>query len=705
MPFYYCYSFCNEQYGYGFLDLLKVLAYIIFSPFVILFYIGKYTCFPLVKWCISEDGWLSKYTMKDVAYFLMHCSSVVFFGMDTLDMVLDFIEVHNLSVLCETGFAAWLGLMTVLSSMVEYVLKPWLVWKKKKDKTETEIEKKPKDEDIYSAGDEATFDIGSTMGLLHYIEVTATMELIIFYLEDCTTLFIWYITGSYKKRDANGDDVPSKASRMNLITTMVSASIAALAMFGSSIAMANSPAFDKATGKIGKKGCFKSGSTKSQKCFQISKMATVLVLGQFFVLCAFEDGSGSQFSDLAAAVQSRCMRYPIACISACRILTYVTCYYIRRLATLKMFNYMCIGFWLFVAVQINNDQKALATNRIGCHEARLAELGEASCIGQTITQAACADAAIELLPDVKWCALCDDVLEDGEEVDLENAYHGCSVHERSDDSGVTVFEAIYNTNEDGADENSEYRMICDTGADGVASRHRRDVDFWYEPIGTAAERSELKTILAWNDPAHLRNGNFRQTKTCNGKLDPAECTDASACETVSKTEWHNCPAMCGSCVEEESKRRRDETDLLESGNGSEIDSGSGSGSSNSNDATTTTSTTTPTTTNWFSAFDGNDKNQKSRGRATIFSEDFDDNDAITRWGGIGSPDDLSAEFSTIVTGASLVTNRKGNKMCKSGSCLQFTQCGPEPIHGSVFSTAEFACSYSARFVLKVCQKC
>ena len=41
-------------------------------------------------------------------------------------------------------FAAWLGIQTVFASLVEYVLKPFLIWKKSKDKGE---------------GSRATFDI------------------------------------------------------------------------------------------------------------------------------------------------------------------------------------------------------------------------------------------------------------------------------------------------------------------------------------------------------------------------------------------------------------------------------------------------------------------------------------------------------------------------------------------------------------------
>lgn len=98
-------------------------------------------------------------------------------------------------------------------------------------------------------------------GLLKYIEVTATMELIIFYLEDCTTLFIWYITGSYKSINEFGEDEADKSSEMNLVTTMISASISALALIVTSVMQAS---------KNG--SCFGSDDTKGKKCFIVSKM-------------------------------------------------------------------------------------------------------------------------------------------------------------------------------------------------------------------------------------------------------------------------------------------------------------------------------------------------------------------------------------------------------------------------------------------------
>lgn len=52
---------------------------------------------------------------------------------------------------------------------------------------------------------------GSKQSLLRYAHVRTFKWLIaffqvIFYLEDCTTLLIWYITGTYKTTDEEGDE-------------------------------------------------------------------------------------------------------------------------------------------------------------------------------------------------------------------------------------------------------------------------------------------------------------------------------------------------------------------------------------------------------------------------------------------------------------------------------------------------------------------
>lgn len=87
----------------GLLDLLKVILATLFLPVILLVGCCYYTVYPLSKWCISSDGWCSKYTMKDVAYFFLNIATAIFFALDTFDMVLDFIEVNKLANLCEHG--------------------------------------------------------------------------------------------------------------------------------------------------------------------------------------------------------------------------------------------------------------------------------------------------------------------------------------------------------------------------------------------------------------------------------------------------------------------------------------------------------------------------------------------------------------------------------------------------------------------------
>lgn len=90
-----------------FLDLVMMIVLgALAAPFIPLILLGGccfYTVYPISKWCISSDGWCSKYTMKDVAYFFLNIATAIFFALDTFDMVLDFIEVNKLAKLCEHG--------------------------------------------------------------------------------------------------------------------------------------------------------------------------------------------------------------------------------------------------------------------------------------------------------------------------------------------------------------------------------------------------------------------------------------------------------------------------------------------------------------------------------------------------------------------------------------------------------------------------
>jgi hypothetical protein len=70
--------------------------------------------------------------------------------------------------------------MTIFASMVEFGFKPYLMMKKQQDKSDSK-----EDED-----GSPSFDVTSKAGLLNFILVTATMELVIFFLEDCVVLSV-----------------------------------------------------------------------------------------------------------------------------------------------------------------------------------------------------------------------------------------------------------------------------------------------------------------------------------------------------------------------------------------------------------------------------------------------------------------------------------------------------------------------------------
>ena len=103
-------------------DVLTYAVYIMFFPFIGIYIGCMHSGVPCMKWCISKEGddvtflccsspgWLQKYNFEDVCRFFLHLASVVFFSMDTFDMILDFIQVKKLADYCEHGFAGWLGL-------------------------------------------------------------------------------------------------------------------------------------------------------------------------------------------------------------------------------------------------------------------------------------------------------------------------------------------------------------------------------------------------------------------------------------------------------------------------------------------------------------------------------------------------------------------------------------------------------------------
>ena len=436
--------------------------------------------------------------------------------------------------------------MTVLASMVEYVLKPYLMWKKGQD-VEAEViymtETEKADDTVYgraSKGSSYSFNIMTKAGLLEYIQVTATMELVIFYLEDCTTLLIWYITGTYKTTDEEGDVVVDPASKMNLITTITSASIAATALLVSSVMQAQT-----------KKTCFKSGATRNQKIFHMSKL---------------------------------------------------------------ILNYATIAFWLFVAVNINKGGKAIAESRLSCYDGEIVELGLLVCPEQTVTEDKCYNAMKELLPNIpdgqgarlknkdlpvlgrnneallkpngqfyakgdaranQW-ELCDSTLAkmcaiDGKTVKIDslNAPYGCSLMEIERDktipNSLKKFQPTWNTNVAGEDSETKHRQVCDanllenevvvaadsrrsrrtTGREGAGGKNRTASEM---KTNRALERVDAdniatRTMLPWNHGDHPHHQMDRMQKQ---EQTTAEClAERCASEYVACTEDTMCTELLG----------------------------------------------------------------------------------------------------------------------------------------------------------------
>lgn len=130
-------------------------------------------------------------------------------GLDVTDGVLDYVQVAELAQHQETRkHAAWLGVCTTIALLLELVVKTKMRRKKDEDTARAK-----------GAGD--TFDMNDKRGRSDYILFSGVMELVIFLVEDATTVFVWWQTGTYNAN--NG------LAQANLITTVVSAVGAATA--------------------------------------------------------------------------------------------------------------------------------------------------------------------------------------------------------------------------------------------------------------------------------------------------------------------------------------------------------------------------------------------------------------------------------------------------------------------------------------------
>lgn len=131
--------------------------------------------------------------------------------LDIVDGGFDYAQVAELAQHQDTRkHAAGLAVCTTIALLLELVVKTKMRRKKDEDTAEGKGE-----------GNEG-FDMNDKEGRNAYIMFSGMMEIVIFLVEDATTVFVWWQTGTY---NAN-----SGLAQANLITTVVSAVGAATAL-------------------------------------------------------------------------------------------------------------------------------------------------------------------------------------------------------------------------------------------------------------------------------------------------------------------------------------------------------------------------------------------------------------------------------------------------------------------------------------------
>lgn len=152
-------------------------------------------------------------------------------GLDVSDGVFDYVHVAALAQHQETRkHAAWLGVCTTIALLLELVVKTKL--RRRKDKETAE-----------ERGERGIFDMNDKEGRNFYIFISGMMELVIFLVEDATTVFVWWQTGTY--------DFRSGFAKANLITTVVSAVGAAIALVYGMIRFAKEWGEENSDGWVG----------------------------------------------------------------------------------------------------------------------------------------------------------------------------------------------------------------------------------------------------------------------------------------------------------------------------------------------------------------------------------------------------------------------------------------------------------------------
>jgi len=161
-------------------------------------------------------------------------------GVDLTDCVFDFRMVHQLAQHDATRKqAAWLGVCTTIALALELVKhklrqrmeNDTVVAKYDRERTvrnRTQLtEEQKRITDFYPTAYDAentqvSFDMHEDRHRANYIICIGCLELTIFYVEDATTLFVWWQTGVYNNAD--------RLAQANLATTIISSAVALLAL-------------------------------------------------------------------------------------------------------------------------------------------------------------------------------------------------------------------------------------------------------------------------------------------------------------------------------------------------------------------------------------------------------------------------------------------------------------------------------------------
>ena len=151
--------------------------------------------------------------------WVMQLVETITYGMiilDIFDSALDFAFVAELAKEEATvKHAVWLGCCSTFALLMEVTLKVKIQLKKR-----AEVGSAPKQAGL------GWFDTDTKKGKAAFILFVALMELLIFFVEDATTLFVWWQTGIYLE----GAEEASGLSKANLYITVASAVVAVVGL-------------------------------------------------------------------------------------------------------------------------------------------------------------------------------------------------------------------------------------------------------------------------------------------------------------------------------------------------------------------------------------------------------------------------------------------------------------------------------------------